>query len=71
MKVETALDFYKTQQLLGKALGISQAAVSKWGQLMPEKQALKLERITDGALKYEPSLYATPDQTGQEKTEGA
>ena len=71
MKVETALDFYKTQQLLGKALGISQAAVSKWGRLMPEKQALKLERITDGALKDEPSLYAASDQTGQEKAKAA
>lgn len=71
MKVETALDFYKTQQLLGMALGISQAAVSKWGPLMPEKQALKLERITAGQLKYDPLLYAASDQTGQEKAKAA
>lgn len=71
MKVRTALDFYKTQQTLAAALGISQAAVSKWRDPIPEKQALKLERITDGALKYEPALYAAPGQTGQEKTEAA
>jgi DNA-binding transcriptional regulator YdaS (Cro superfamily) len=71
MKVETALDFYKTQQLLATALGISQAAVSKWGDIMPEKQALKIERITNGELKYDPELYAAPDKTGQEKAEAA
>ena len=71
MKVKTALDFYITQQILAEALGITQAAVSKWGDLMPEKQALKLDRITNGELKYEAQLYAAPDQTGQEKAEAA
>lgn len=71
MKVRTALNFYKTQQLLATALGISQAAVSKWGVIMPEKQALKLDRITEGKLKYDPLLYAASDQTGQEKAKAA
>jgi DNA-binding transcriptional regulator YdaS (Cro superfamily) len=71
MKVETVLDFYKTQQLLATALGISQAAVSKWGDIMPEKQALKLDRITNGELKYDPELYAAPNKPGQEKAEAA
>ena len=71
MKVKKALDFYKTQQILATALGISQAAVSKWDELMPEKQALKLDRLTKGELAYDPSLYVTPDQAGQEKPEAA
>lgn len=71
MKVKTVLDFYKTQKVLATALGITQAAVSKWGNLVPEKQALKLDRITSGKLKYDPAFYAAPDQTGQGKTEAA
>jgi hypothetical protein len=71
MKVETALKFYKTQQLLATELGISQAAVSRWGDVMPEKQALKLDRITSGELKYDQALYTGPVQTGQEKNEAA
>ncbi len=38
-------------------LGISQPAVSRWGSVIPEKQALRLERKTDGKLKYESRLY--------------
>jgi hypothetical protein len=71
MKATTALDFYKTQQVLAAALGITQAAVSKWGEIIPEKQALKLDRITGGQLKYDASFYAAPDKTGQEKARAA
>ena len=35
----------------------SSGTVSQWGPVIPEKQALRLERITDGALKYDPTLY--------------
>ena len=35
----------------------SSGTVSQWGEIIPEKQALRLERITDGALKYDPALY--------------
>jgi len=38
-------------------LNISQAAVSKWPDLVPEKQAIKLSLITAGALKYNAKLY--------------
>ena len=38
-------------------LGISQPAVCRWGEVIPQKQAFVIERITKGKLKYDASLY--------------
>ena len=35
----------------------SSGTVSQWGEIIPEKQALRLERLTNGKLKYNPDLY--------------
>jgi len=51
------LAYFGTQARVGEVLNISQAAVSKWPDLVPEKQALKLSHITNGRLVYDPSLY--------------
>ena len=40
-----------------KALGISDAAVSQWKEVIPEKDAYRLEVVTAGALKYQESAY--------------
>ena len=45
------------------ALGISHPAVCRWGEVIPEKQAFVIERITDGALKYDATLYQKPSET--------
>ena len=39
-------------------LSISHPAVCRWGEVIPEKQAFVIERITKGRLKYDPQLYA-------------
>ena len=39
------------------ALGISHPAVCRWRDIIPEKQALKVERLSKGALKYNPAMY--------------
>ena len=39
------------------ALDISHSAVCQWGEVIPEKQAMKVERITKGKIKYSPSFY--------------
>jgi predicted transcriptional regulator len=57
MKKQTALKEFRTQENLASALKITQAAVSKWPDLVPEKQALKIDRLTQGKLKYDPELY--------------
>ena len=39
------------------ALGLTHSAVCQWGRVIPERQALKIEKITDKALKYDASFY--------------
>ena len=38
-------------------LGLSHGAVSQWPDLIPKGAALELEKITNGALKCDLSLY--------------
>lgn len=39
------------------ALGISHPAVCRWGEIIPERQALKIEKITSSKLQYDHRLY--------------
>lgn len=57
MKTKAAMDHFKTQVVLAKALGISQQAVAKWGDLVPKGSAYKLQVITGGILQVNESLY--------------
>ncbi len=47
----------KNQTYIAKILGMGRASVSVWSDVIPEVHALKLERLTNGELKYDPSLY--------------
>ena len=38
------------------ALGVTHSAVCQWGNVIPQKQAFVIERITNGKLKYDASL---------------
>jgi hypothetical protein len=53
MKTSDVIQFYKSKSLVAKALGISKAAVSLWGDEVPKLRAYELERLTDGALKVD------------------
>lgn len=57
MKKLEVIRHFGTQVKLAKILGISQASISNWGEVIPEKQALRLEKVTRGELKYDPSVY--------------
>jgi DNA-binding transcriptional regulator YdaS (Cro superfamily) len=57
MKKSDAINYFGNQSLLADALNIRPPAVSQWPDLVPEKQALKLEKLTNGALKYDPNVY--------------
>ena len=52
-----AIKHFKRAAYLALALGITKGYISQWGDIVPEKQALRLERLTKGALKYDPSMY--------------
>ncbi|EBN7738424.1 hypothetical protein D0N95_24510, partial [Salmonella enterica] len=51
------IDHFGTQRAVAKALGISDAAVSQWKEVIPEKDAYRLEIVTAGALKYQENAY--------------
>lgn len=59
MKKKDVVAYFGTQKSSAESLGISQVAVCKWGEVIPEACALRLERITNGALSYDESLYRT------------
>ena len=64
MLKHTALEHFGTQTEIALQLNINQAAVSQWGEVIPEKQAGRLERLTGGFLKFEEAHYQT-NQTAQ------
>lgn len=57
MLTQTVVDHFGSKTLLARALQISPASVSGWGEIIPEKQAFRLERITDGVLQYDYRMY--------------
>lgn len=62
--------YFRTQAACARFLDITRDAVSKWGDVIPEGAALKLEKRTDGALKYDESLYAKPADPPQLQQHG-
>ncbi len=57
MLTADAIAHFGTRSEIARALAISRAAVSKWGDVVPEGSAYKIESITGGKLKADPSLY--------------
>ncbi|KAA5949418.1 hypothetical protein F3I27_23710 [Pantoea sp. Bo_2] len=54
------LRFYGSRGAVKKIatlLGVSHSAVCQWGGIIPKGAALELEKITNGALKCDLSLY--------------
>lgn len=54
MKTAEAVGHFGTQAALAKALKISQASVAEWGEGIPWRRQLELERLTQGKLKHNP-----------------
>jgi DNA-binding transcriptional regulator YdaS (Cro superfamily) len=59
MKTQAAIQHYGSQTALAAALGISQASVAVWGEIVPPLRQLQLERLTEGALKAAPDVFQT------------
>lgn len=51
------LAYFKTNVAVAEALGISDAAVSQWDELIPPASAHELSKKTNGQLPFEPALY--------------
>lgn len=52
-----AIRFFGTKTKLAKAAGVKIQSIYKWGDLVPERRALRLELASAGKLKYHPELY--------------
>ncbi|HHS9742151.1 TPA: Cro/CI family transcriptional regulator [Raoultella ornithinolytica] len=65
MNKSIVVDFYGTQRAVAVALGVSFQAVSNWGTVIPKGAALELEKITNGALKCDLSLYLNGPRRGR------
>ncbi|EBL9222312.1 hypothetical protein DNS57_10835 [Salmonella enterica] len=60
MYKKNTLIFFGSQGAIKKIstiLGISHSAVSQWPEIIPKGAALELEKITNGALKCDLSVY--------------
>lgn len=63
MEKKTILEYFGSVSKTAIALNISHPAVSRWGEIIPEKQALRAEHITKGRLKYNPAFYEKSIET--------
>jgi transcriptional repressor of cell division inhibition gene dicB len=67
MKKSDVLKFFKTSKKICEVLNMkSSGAVSQWGDLIPEKRAMQLDRITGGQLRYDECLYQQSSSSHQE-----
>jgi transcriptional repressor of cell division inhibition gene dicB len=65
-KTEVLEFFGGNQSAVARALHIARASVNDWPELIPERSAYRLERITEGKLKVRVRLY---DMRRQRRTE--
>ena len=55
MKKSDALSYFGNNRKIAQILGLSDAAITAWGEQIPELRARQLEEITQGALKFDRS----------------
>ena len=60
MKTVDAINYFGSAALLAARLGYVRSAISQWGELVPLATAAKLEKITDGKLVLDITIYARP-----------
>ena len=53
MKTEDVIKHFGKKANVARALNIARSSVSEWGELVPERRAARLEKLTGGALKYD------------------
>ena len=57
MKTKDAIEYFGSATAVASAAGISRAAVSQWGEVVPLGTAALLERAACGKLELRPSDY--------------
>lgn len=57
MRKQDVIAHFGSGRAVAKALGISDSAVSQWKELIPEKDAYRIQVLTEEKLKYVPEEY--------------
>jgi hypothetical protein len=57
MYTKDAIAFFKSKPALARAAGVRKSTVYKWGELVPEGRAHRLELASGGVLKFDVTLY--------------
>ncbi len=65
MKKEEAIRYLGSAAELARILKISEAAVSQWGEIIPQGRAYQIESLTGGELKVNQADYANPSEGPQ------
>ncbi|QHM71316.1 Cro/CI family transcriptional regulator [Mixta intestinalis] len=52
-----AIEFFGSKSKLARAAGVAASSVSVWGDLVPEKNAMRLQLASHGVLQYDPEIY--------------
>ncbi|ASG88436.1 Cro/CI family transcriptional regulator [Salmonella enterica] len=66
MLTKDALNFFGTKTRLAREAGVRLQSLYKWGELVPEGRAMRLQTASGGALVYDPALYDQHKQTRKE-----
>lgn len=64
MKKIDAINYFGSAAEMAKRLNISEAAISQWGETIPQGRAYQIEVLTGGKLKADP-IKPTPDNNAQ------
>ena len=66
---QDAINYFGSKSKLAKAAGVAPASVSVsvWGELVPEKNAMRLQLASEGVLQYDTEVY---DQHAKAKRSG-
>lgn len=64
MKKASAIAHFGSAAELARELGITEAAVSKWGEIIPQGRAYQIQVMTGGKLKAD-TIKPTPDNNAQ------
>lgn len=54
---EKILSYFGNGTKTAKALGVSKSTVSQWNDVIPWEYALLIEKVTEGELLFDHSLY--------------
>ncbi|WP_168404784.1 Cro/CI family transcriptional regulator [Erwinia amylovora] len=60
MYTRDALKFFGSKSKLAAAAGVKLPSIYKWGNLVPEGRAMRLQTASNNSLVYDPHFYDNP-----------